>query len=225
VITKVIFLDIDGVLNSVQSAHMYHRLRGKKVNPYDDFCLTAVCLLCDILDAHPDCKLVISSSWRKRYCDDLDASNDINLKSIFDPLPDENIKQLIQSRVIGRTKAIYKEIPQGIKVSNREVFRGDEIQEWIDTNKDRLAKDFKFVILDDESDMGYLYNHHVQTDTHVGLTIRNSQEVILRLMPVQKEQEERILEATKLIYRESINLRCHDEIVKLIDSIRKIIKT
>jgi hypothetical protein len=52
--------------------------------------------------------------------------------------------------------------------------RGNEIQEWLDDN----GKPARFVILDDDSDMGHLLPHLVKTESFVGLTPEITQRVI-----------------------------------------------
>ena len=47
--------------------------------------------------------------------------------------------------------------------------RGDEIQEWLDQNADRLKVN-RFIILDDREDMGRVLDRLVHTDYEVGLT-------------------------------------------------------
>ena len=149
-IKKLIFLDIDGVLNSVQSAEMYLAW-DNEYNPYRQFCLNSITMLAKILKYHEDCKIIISSTWR------LGCKTIEDLKDIFEPIDNESIRKLIQNRIIGRTPILYKDIKIGNQIDHRSCFRGEEIQKWIDDNQDKLDVDFKFVILDDDSDMGYLY--------------------------------------------------------------------
>lgn len=130
---KIIFLDIDGVLNSSKSAEYYHNKYGgngfggffrEDDEPtlenvlWDEDCVE---LLNDIIK-ETNAKIVISSTWRKYYS--LDA-----FKKMFKLYGVENLD------IIGRTK-----------LGTRH--RGEEIQAYIDEHKIT-----KYVILDDDSDM------------------------------------------------------------------------
>ena len=58
---KIIFLDIDGVLNSERFIVDHHKEYNDPTYMIDQYTVT---LLRDMLDKHDDCKLVITSSWR-----------------------------------------------------------------------------------------------------------------------------------------------------------------
>lgn len=85
---KLLFLDIDGVLNSTQSAHYYMRL---KQQAYEEFCPIAVSNLNYIIDKIPDLKIVISSSWRIgkdfEHLKTVLHSLGVNVKPIIDMTP------------------------------------------------------------------------------------------------------------------------------------------
>lgn len=158
---KIIFLDIDGVLNSVQSAHMYHRMWIQKDKPFgrrkmreDEFCPIACSNLLCILDEVPDAKIVVSSSWR--------IGNTLEeLQAIL-----ENIG-VPKDRVIDKTPVM------------RQCGRGIEIQQWLTdfAHKEHL----EFVILDDDSDMAHLKDKLIQTDCCTGLTWIEVEKVITAL--------------------------------------------
>ncbi len=59
--------------------------------------------------------------------------------------------------------------------------RGDEIQAWLSQHEDDRYTPEAFVILDDESDMGVLFQHLVQTQGHVGLTMADAERAIMAL--------------------------------------------
>jgi hypothetical protein len=76
---KLIFLDMDGVMNSMQSHYYYHDFLGiehnwaNKFAPEkdarfelyeDEICPMAICNLRHLLRDHPDIRIVISSTWR-----------------------------------------------------------------------------------------------------------------------------------------------------------------
>lgn len=74
---KIIFLDIDGVLNSVQ----YDRLRTREQGNVDE---TRLPLLKDIVD-ETNALIVLSSSWRKHWEKDSQLCDNIgkDLNSVF----------------------------------------------------------------------------------------------------------------------------------------------
>lgn len=148
---RVIFLDIDGVLNSYQSSHFFHFRRdqdkafkkwGGTLREFlgQEFDPIAISNLEDILREVPRIKIVISSTWRM-------GETTKSLKKIFDVSP------LIASRIIGKTPR------------SRSGIRGREIQWWLDHHK--AVEDF--VIIDDDSDMAHLRGHLFQTSAKVGL--------------------------------------------------------
>ena len=61
---KIIFLDIDGVLNSVVFAEENYKRTGKPLFMYDFLDPEAVNTFVEFLKAHDDIRLVIDSSWR-----------------------------------------------------------------------------------------------------------------------------------------------------------------
>lgn len=62
--TKVLFLDIDGVLNSVRSSVAYngfpHDFTPKDMAKFDHVAIALIRRLCEVTD----CSIVLSSSWR-----------------------------------------------------------------------------------------------------------------------------------------------------------------
>lgn len=134
---KIVFLDIDGVLNSYQSSTFWHNKRDQQKwenELYDDwkgslkeylaleFDPIAISNLEELMRRVPEAKIVISSTWR--YGETVES-----LKKIFHCFP------LISNAIIDKT-------PTGGKI------RGDEINAWILSNQVD-----KYVILDDDSDM------------------------------------------------------------------------
>lgn len=133
---KVLFLDIDGVMNSVQLAVMHHR-RNKDVpslggwDPYNEFCPISINNLVELLEKVPDLKIVVSSTWRMG-CDTVQK-----LQDIFNPIPELHGQKIIQERIIDRTP-VFRSGP-----------RGNEIKHWLDNHPEVE----KYAILDDDSDM------------------------------------------------------------------------
>ena len=64
---KVIFLDIDGVLNSLRSAHAFngypHDFSKESLKQFDWVAIELIKRVCDETNA----KIVISSTWRKQH--------------------------------------------------------------------------------------------------------------------------------------------------------------
>lgn len=137
---KVLFLDIDGVLNNRCSFRDW-RLKGF----YESHCLGSHLIerLNRIIDA-TNCKVVITSTWRcnRRKFPDLKAFED--LLTFFG----------CRLEVVGFTPRLPRE------------FRGDEIQAWLDDHYGIES----MVILDDDSDMGHLMPYLVKTSMRTGLT-------------------------------------------------------
>lgn len=133
---RVVFLDLDGVLNN----HGYllaHSKDGWDPNGLDPKNIKQLNELLNWTGA----KVVISSTWR-----------------LFHTLP--HIETLLtaegfEGEVIGKTPDL------------RGRPRGEEIQAWLETTDVDVER---FVILDDDSDMGALMPHLVRTSFSVGLT-------------------------------------------------------
>lgn len=70
--TRILFLDFDGVLNT-ENYHTQLQAEGK--SGWDDFCMlfdpAAVTNLKRILDAVPDVRIVVESSWKVNGLDEL----------------------------------------------------------------------------------------------------------------------------------------------------------
>jgi HAD domain in Swiss Army Knife RNA repair proteins len=160
---RVIFLDIDGVLNS-ESYMLKLAAKHCQLEPHtpcDCFKLyrqidpEAIARL-NRLVAVTEAKIVISSTWRK----------------LFDP-PD--LRRILEDHglvgeIIGETPdgANDSELRAGLRdgeLAQDRVFRGNEIDFWL---KRHPAVD-RFVILDDGSDMMMHKNRLVQTDCEDGL--------------------------------------------------------
>ena len=134
---KIIFLDVDGVLNNeswvIRCAEEdnYYPLRE---NGLED---RALALLAYIV-RETGASVVISSSWRR-----ISAA----MQSLLQDLAKWKIP------VVGETPLISGDI------------RGNEIQAWLDEHPEVE----RFVILDDDDDMGDLIPHLVQTTWKNGL--------------------------------------------------------
>jgi len=163
---KLIFLDMDGVMNSFQSAYWYRNMLGHKEPDWVDYkttettafnnyekqlCPLACSNLRHIMESHPDVKIIISSTWRA------------GRKPEFFNRLFKHFKIIKEDRVIGCTPRLNKE-------------RGYEIQDWL-TKFEEDVEDF--IILDDDGDMGpYCKTHHfVQTSCKTGFDYYKMEEV------------------------------------------------
>jgi hypothetical protein len=150
---RIIFLDMDGVMNSMRfrssdEAHVGFGIGfgASQIDP-------KACVLLDKLVEDADAHIVISSSWRHIW----------GHEEIGKMLEDRGFQH--RGRVIGAT-------PRG-----RTGSRGEEVQAWLDLDRERRAVEPErspitaYVILDDDSDFaGELREHFVHTDQEVGLT-------------------------------------------------------
>lgn len=146
---KVLFLDIDGVLNS----HIWFAMR-EAPSTYQsmferskwDLDPRAVALVKDFVQRN-NLKVVISSTWRRLY-------NESQLKALFKE-HDWNIPII------------------GVTPTSRSGIRGDEIQTWIDNwNQEHPSNPVEnYIIFDDDSDFKQdQLPHFVQTQFTSGLT-------------------------------------------------------
>jgi hypothetical protein len=157
---KVIFLDIDGVLNS--SRWYKERKANGETRTSDayEICPKHVAQFNRILRA-TGASVVLSSTWRK-----------------YHTLPE--MIAILQSRgcelthFIGRTPDGERRLESGLYQSVR---RGTEIQQWLDENPGVS----NFIIIDDDSDMEHLMPFLVHCDFIHGLTEKEADEAIRRL--------------------------------------------
>lgn len=172
----VLFLDVDGVLNSTRSL-----IRSNKATPteserdflfelsntyYSGYPLSV--LTTDLLGLSRVCvkhlnliieatgaQVVVSSSWR--FCHNI-----------------VGLQKLLEYRGFkGELIDITPINLMGSKV------RGQEIQAWLDLNPEVD----RFVIVDDDSDMAHLKRYLVKVDKKVGLTEKNALEAISIIKP------------------------------------------
>lgn len=146
---KIIFLDIDGVLASMDYLRVCHMLKEKNPDKYGyAFDIRCVKNLEYILKKCPDVKIVISSSWKT--------------------MGYENILKMWKLRnlpgnVIGTTPDLLR--------TAKPSSRGDEIKEWLSSVDDVKS----YVIIDDDSDMlKEQLDNFIQTDSEFGLTLKDS---------------------------------------------------
>ena len=154
---KIIFLDVDGVLNNQLWYRSQEFRQGQSKEQYDLSQFDPRCVeLLNSLIADTKAKIVVSSSWRiGRTVDEL--------KDLFE-------KVGIVGDVIDKTPKLYFSADG----YDRSVPRGCEIKAWLENNKSILGSKMSkvnYVILDDDSDMLYWQREHfVQTDPYMGIT-------------------------------------------------------
>lgn len=149
---KVIFLDFDGVITTLESGW--------------NLCHNKMKLLGEILQA-TDAKIVISSSWRRNTLEEtLQFISGGSLHSKNNPFP-------YCDKVVGITDRMYAfswndEINE--RTGKRPTYllpRGVEIQRYLELNKDIT----QYVILDDATDMLYWHkDNFVNTNPYDGLS-------------------------------------------------------
>ena len=159
---NIIFLDIDGVLNSVNKLiEIYHQTKKPHSGyqyPFDEKCLRNLQMLVQETDA----KIVVTSTWRK------DEEGKAALQRALKEYG-------LDERVIGYTPVLFNQK------------RGREIEEYLSQFETRP----NFVILDDDLDMENLLPFLVKTDMQTGLTHKNAREAIERLrIKTRKEETE-----------------------------------
>lgn len=144
---KVIFLDVDGVLNSEKDL-----LNAKGDSEIFDRPLKLLKHLVDSTKA----KIVISSTWRIGCT-----------RSGRTSFYGEELYKTLEKRLADYQLEIFDITPVIVKPN---IKRGDEIREWLKEAKNKYQIE-SFVILDDESDMcEFTSTHLVQTSMETGLT-------------------------------------------------------
>lgn len=158
---NLLFLDIDGVLNSHQWIDRCLRLQvkmGNESRQQYEYHNQLDEEACDVL-AHIvkkfDLHIIISSSW---HITGFEAIKDILL-----------YKYGIFNRVIGVTPR-----------DNQNHHRGTEIKSWFELTEKHQLRDWsvnKFVILDDDSDIEPFMDKFVKIDRQNGLRYQNIPEI------------------------------------------------
>jgi len=145
---KIIFLDIDGVLNSREYMKKIYLETGKPwshtKNMLDPKCLALLKELVEEENAY-----IVLSSTIRRFEDDMITF----FASVGNTIP--------RSRFVGQTPYLH-----GLP-------RGAEIENWISTHKHSIND---YIILDDDADMLMLSDHLIQTSFETGLTEDNIDE-------------------------------------------------
>ncbi len=155
---KVIFLDIDGVLNCYNVGEMWHDRKDRVSMIHDDLVVRFNRIL-DCTGAY----IVLSSTWRRSR----------SWRSTMR-------KAGIRRRFLGRTISLSMERSEWERqhperTSGAEwMERGKEIQEWLD----RHPKVTKYCVLDDDSDMLPHQKHFKTSIFEGGLTEKIAEQVV-----------------------------------------------
>ena len=148
---NIIFLDVDGVLNSLSYLKELCRNDKRPYSgydyPFDPRCMNNLKRLVEETDSY----LVISSCWRM---------HEIGKKILLSELK----KYGLDTRVIGYTKILHKT-------------RGEEIKEFIKI----LDENVHYIIIDDDSDFADLKEYLVKTNYQNGLTEKETDVAIKKL--------------------------------------------
>lgn len=151
---RIIFLDIDGVMNHqlwFESILGKPEFKREKKNDYRRYFSTFAVKLLNNLTDETGAKIVVSSSWRN-------GRTVAQLRKMF---RDNGIT----GKVIDKTPYLSYE---GYSSS---VPRGCEIHAWLEINKKKFGDSVKYVIFDDDSDMlWWQRNNFLLVDTYCGLT-------------------------------------------------------
>lgn len=154
---KILFLDIDGVLNSKQWHNSDNcKAFGTSVKRFFD--PVRVEYLNRIV-TETETRIIISSSWRI-------------IRSL------QNLQDLFKSidftgRILGKTEILSTFEPDTPNL------RGVEIKNWIKDNQKHFKTPIKYVILDDEDDfLKEQKKYFFQTNPDIGLDISTTEKII-----------------------------------------------
>lgn len=163
---KVLFLDLDGVLNSFDNLHAltYQNImdinnpsNDKYGHLFDERCVRWL----DWIVKKTDCKIVISSTWR--------MSGLKVMKSMWE-------ERNLAGEVIGVTTTNVKQETLS-KYSNGHRYdeRGYEIQEWLDEHPEVT----NYCIVDDNDDMlAEQFLYFVKTNENNGITHNDAKTIV-----------------------------------------------
>ena len=162
---RVIFLDIDGVLNSEAHALKLEKSKGAnristEKSKIDREAVSLLNRLVEVTGA----KIVVSSTWRKLFDTD-------ELQRIL-------CEHGLVGEIVGKTPDGYKdpEVQETFGHGTR-ILRGHEIEFWLREHPEVE----RFVILDDDSDMAMHKSRLVQTDCKEGLRAKHVEHAIRML--------------------------------------------
>lgn len=183
---KILFLDIDGVLNSGEYIQSVRYKRRKDLGfpdcDLDPVAIQHVNRICRKTGA----KIVISSTWRE-----------------FDDCIPALRRNGLKAPIVGKTPTLKKV----------ECKRGEEIQTWMYHNKFNIWND-QYIILDDDEDILVWQRYNfIQTDSRKGLTEKLTNKAIKKLGQMEQSVKEDFIHVKNLIKEANDNIRefleCH----------------
>lgn len=137
---NIIFLDIDGVLNNTVTMWLTHKY-------IDSNCLD---LFMNTVKRIPDCKIVLSSSWRKEN--------------------KEKFVELINKAEAYELFQLFPFFHDDYCTPKLKGIRGNEIKKWLDEHSENTIK---YICLDDDSD--FLPEQPlIQTNLRIGFSFLDS---------------------------------------------------
>ena len=151
---NIIFLDVDGVLNSIRSLREAQSKNKQSYScynyPFDLTCLDNLSYLVRETNSY----IVITSTWRMA-----EKGKEVLLSKLkeYD----------LDNRVIGYTKVLQKE-------------RGEEIKEYLS----RLDGNINFIIIDDDNDFKGLEEFLIKTNREIGLSSEDANIGIKKLLKI-----------------------------------------
>jgi hypothetical protein len=156
---NILFVDIDGVLNSAGSYHYYKKTRKENKGQGEELCPIALSNVDFVLSKVPDCKIVISSTWRKYFSID-------EIKGFF--------------KDHGYEWDVIDATPEILLKFSDDCFarRKDEIEQWLDKNSNLGIQ--RYVAIDDHY-IGLNSDNFVQTNYLNGFTFDDAQKVCAKL--------------------------------------------
>jgi len=154
---NLIFLDIDGVLNSDLWYQKQHHQTQTLLDHLDPHCV----LQLNKVLRRTEAKVVLSSNWRKHHTT---AFITAALQQVG-----------FEGDLLGTTPDLTSK--------NQDFIRGNEILKWCRENEALLGCRYQsyktYAIIDDKNDMLYWQrNHFFQTDRYCGLTPSKAAEII-----------------------------------------------
>lgn len=152
---KLIFLDVDNVLNS---SSWFRQVPTPQRFSLDPKCCARVAKICEVTGAF----VVMTSSWRLRM-----KPNHLVDRLVAGGLP--------RDRILGLTPHA---LPFMFSATERENSRGMEIQKWLEMYGKPVDN---FVILDDKDDMDSLRDRLVRTNPEVGISDADVETAVSRL--------------------------------------------
>lgn len=165
---SVLFLDVDGVLNSRDYMKNRRHITRPTGHAIDAVTVPRLNAVTDRTGA----KIVISSSWRLGF----------ELPRLADILKTHGVT----GEIVGKTPRLLEEIGKldDGSPSCRSRDRGHEIQAWLDEHPEVTA----FAIVDDNSDMAHLKDRLVQTSWETGLLDEHVERLVEMLGPDAHER-------------------------------------